>query len=222
VIDSVDLKTRLDVQGSLRDQVGGQAVQTGQIGGLTAVYVRGGPGDANKVMVDGIPINDVGGIVDFSFLQADGFDRVEFQRGPNSALYGSDALASVISINTQHGTTPLPLFSFASDGGNFGTYHEDGSVGGYLKRLDYFSAFSGFGTQNSVPNSAYHRDAYLGNFGYQLTSNTSLRATVRRMVAGFDSANASAAYPLSPLLWQADLHPDRFGIRRLLCGAGEG
>ncbi len=53
------------------------------------------------------PINDIGGGVDFSYLQADGFDRVEFQRGPNSALYGSDALASVVSITTQHGDTPL-------------------------------------------------------------------------------------------------------------------
>ncbi len=194
VIKGTDLETRVDVQGALRDQVGGQAVQNGQMGAATSVYIRGGPSDANKVLVDGIPINDIGGGLNFSYLQADGFDRVELQRGPNSALYGSDALAGVISITTQHGDTPLPQFSYGADGGTFGTYHQDGSVGGYWKRFDYFAAYSGYGTQNSTPDSQYHRDVYLGNFGYQLTPNTALRATVRRVVAGFNSANAVAAY----------------------------
>ena len=194
VINRTDLKTRIDVQDTLRDQLGGQAVQNGQMGSLTGVYVRGGPSNANKVLIDGIPINDIGGGVDFSYLQADGLDRVEFQRGPNSALYGSDALASVISITTQQGGTPLPLFTFAADGGTFGTYHEDGSVGGFWKRFDYFSAYSGYGTQNSTPDSQYHRDVYLGNFGYQLSPGTILRATGRRMVSGLNSSNAVAAY----------------------------
>ena len=52
-------------------------------------------------------------------------------------------LASVVSITMQHGDTPLPLFSYGADGGTFGTYHQDGSVGGYWKRLDYFSGLLG-------------------------------------------------------------------------------
>ena len=194
VINSVDLNSRIDLQQTLRDQVGGQVVQTGQMGSLASLFVRGGPDDANKVLVDGIPINDIGGGVDFSYLQADGFERVEFQRGPNSALYGSDALASVVSITTQHGDTPLPMFSFGADGGTFGTYHENGSVGGYWKRLDYFSGYSGYGTQNSTPDSQFHRDVYLGNLGFQINPNTTLRATVERAVTGYNSANEIAAY----------------------------
>ncbi len=194
VVDSMSLSTKTNVQQALRDEVGGQVVQTGQMGGLSALFVRGGQSDANKVLLDGIPLNDIGGTVDFSYLQADGFDRVEFQRGPNSALYGSDALASVVSITTARGGTPLPLFTVGADGGTFGTYHQDGSVGGYWKRFDYFTGYSGYGTQNAVPDSQYHRDVYLGNFGYQITPNTTLRATVRRLVAGFNTANAVAAY----------------------------
>lgn len=194
VIGSTDLETRINVDQSLQDQLGAQVVQTGQMGGVTSLFVRGGPSDANKVLVDGIPVNDVGGAVDFSYLQADGFDRVEFQRGPNSALYGSDAMASVVSMTMQHGETPLPLFTFASDGGTFGTYHENGSVGGYWKRLDYFADYSGYGTQNSTPDSQFHRDAYMANLGFQITPNTSLRATAERVVAGYNSANAIAAY----------------------------
>jgi iron complex outermembrane receptor protein/vitamin B12 transporter len=196
VIDSTDLSTRIDLQGSLRDQVGAQTSQTGQMGALTSLYVRGGPSDANKVLIDGIPINDIGGSVNFSYLQADGLDRVEFQRGPNSALYGSDALASVVSITTQHGNTPLPQFTLGADGGTFGTYHEDGSVGGYWKRFDYFGGYSGYGTQNSTLDSAFHRDVYLANLGFQITPNTSLRATAQRAVTGYESANAIAAYSI--------------------------
>jgi iron complex outermembrane receptor protein/vitamin B12 transporter len=194
VISETDLSTRIDLQSSLRDQLGGQTSQSGQMGALTAVYVRGGPSDANKVLIDGIPVNDIGGNVDFSYLQADGLERVEFQRGPNSALYGSDAQASVISITSQHGDTPLPQFTFGADGGTFGTYHEDGSVGGYWKRFDYFGGYSGYGTQNSTPDSAFHRGVYMANLGFQITPNTSLRATVQRAVTGYESANAIAAY----------------------------
>jgi len=194
VIDDTDLQTHVNLQGALRDVAGAQVVQSGLMGSLSQVYVRGGPSDANKVLIDGIPINDIGGAVDFSYLQADGTDRVEFQRGPNSALYGSDALASVISITTQRGDTRLPLFSYAADGGTFGTYHQDGSVGGYWKRFDYFADYSGLGTQNNVPDSQYHRDVYLANVGYQLASNTMFRATARRLAAGFNSSNAVLAY----------------------------
>jgi vitamin B12 transporter len=194
VIDSTTLGTKINLDQALRNETGSQVVQTGQMGGLTALYVRGGPSDANKVLLDGIPINDIGGNVDLSYLQADGFERVEFQRGPNSALYGSDAMASVVSITTARGDTPLPLFTIGADGGTFGTYHEDGSVGGYWKRFDYFGGYSGFGTQNDVPDSQYHRDVYLANFGYQIDPNTTLRATVRRLSAGFNTSNAVDAY----------------------------
>ncbi|HKD83739.1 MAG TPA: TonB-dependent receptor [Terriglobales bacterium] len=194
VIDDTTLSTRVNLDQTLRNEVGGQVVQTGQMGSLSALFVRGGPPDANKVLIDGVPVNDIGGTVDFSYLQADGFDRVEFQRGPNSALYGSDALASVVSVSTQRGNTPLPLFSLGADGGTFGTYHQDDSVSGYWKRLDYFTGFSGYGTQNNVPDSQYHRNVYLGNLGYQITPNTTLRATVRRLSSGFNSANAVYAY----------------------------
>ncbi len=194
VIDSTNLATRIDVQHSLQNEVGSQVVQSGQMGGASSLFVRGAPSDANKVLLDGVPINDIGGGLNFSYLQADGIDRVEFQRGPNSALYGSDALGSVVSLTTQRGNTPLPFFSYAADGGTFGTYHQDGNVGGYWKRLDYFADYSGFGTQNSTPDSQYHRDVYLGNVGWQITRNTTLRGTVDRAVAGFNSANAIAAY----------------------------
>jgi vitamin B12 transporter len=109
-------------------------------------------------------------------------------------VYGSDALASVVSITTQRGDTPLPLFTLGADGGTFGTYHPYGSVGGYWKKLDYFASYSGFGTQNDIPDTQYHRDSYDGNLGIQINPNTTLRATVWRMASGYNTSNAILAY----------------------------
>ena len=91
-------------------------------------------------------------------------------------------------MTMQHGETPLPLFTFASDGGTFGTYHENGSVGGYWKRLDYFADYSGYGTQNSTPDSQFHRDAYIGNLGFRYRRTTSFGHR-ERVAAGYNSAN---------------------------------
>jgi len=72
-----------------------------------------------------VPVNDIGGAVDFSNFATVGVQQIEVLREPNSALYGSDALAGVVSMTTTRGTTKLPLFTYAGDGGNFSTYHQE-------------------------------------------------------------------------------------------------
>lgn len=194
VIEASELGTQRDLQQAMRLEPGIQLVQTGQIGGATYAYVRGGPSTSNKVLIDGIPANDIGGAMDFGILQSNGISNVELFRGPNSALFGSDALASVISVTTRRGMTPLPELTYAVDGGNFGTYHQDASLGGAWRHFDYFSDLSRFDTQNSIPNSADHNLGYLGNFGYQISSNIDLRATIRRTVNGLGAPNAIGLY----------------------------
>ena len=60
---------------------------------------------------------------------------MEVFRGPNSALYGSDALASVINITTRRGVTPLPELSYSADGGSYGTLHQESNLGGVMESL---------------------------------------------------------------------------------------
>ncbi len=81
---------------------------------------------------------------------------MEVFRGPNSALYGSDALASVINITTRRGVTPLPELSYSAEGGSYGTLHQESNLGGVWNRFDYFTDVSRFDTQNSTPNSEFH------------------------------------------------------------------
>ena len=194
VIGEQALDTRRAVEEELRIQPGAQVTSTGQIGSLTSLNVRGGYSDMNKVIIDGIPDNNIGGFMDFSNLSASGYEKAELYRGPNSALYGSDAEASVLDITTRRGATPLPELGYAIDGGTYGTVHQDGNLGGAWRRFDYFSDVSFFDTQNSTPNSEFHNATYLGNLGWQLLPNTELRATVRRSVSAFNDANAIALY----------------------------
>ena len=64
---------------------------TGRRGGLASLFVRGGESRYNKVLVDDVAINDPGGTFDFGVVPMGEVDRVEFVRGAESTLYGSDA-----------------------------------------------------------------------------------------------------------------------------------
>ncbi|MGH9344869.1 MAG: TonB-dependent receptor, partial [Terriglobia bacterium] len=196
VIDHSDLTAlnKLDVLDALRLVPGVNVVQEGERGGVASVFVRGGNADFNKVLIDGIPANEIGGVYDFSNLATSGVDEIEVFQGPNSILYGSDALASVIQVTTRHGTTPVPKFTYSVDGGNFGTLRQEASIGGTLGRVDYFSDFMRFDTRNSLPNSSFHNATYAGNFGWEPTQQTSLRFTVHHDATGLGSPSALAVY----------------------------
>jgi vitamin B12 transporter len=181
---------KLDVHEALRWVPGAQVTQTGQRGGLSELFVRGGNSDSNKILIDEIPANDIGGAVDFGVLAATGVGQIEMLRGPNSALYGSDALAGVVSMTTPRGVTPLPEVTYSIDGGNFGTYRQEGILGGSYKQFDYFSDFSRFDTRNDIPRSSFHNGTYAGNLGWTPKPNTEFRATVRRIATAAGEPNA--------------------------------
>jgi len=171
----------LYVQQPLRLAPGLQLSQAGQEGGSTFLYVRGGNSDSTKVLVDGLPTSFIGGVSDFAAQPATGVRSVEILRGPNSSLYGSDALAGVVSITSDRGATRLPQLTLAADGGNFSTSHEEATLGGAFKQFDYFSAVSFFNTRNDVPNNSFHNATYTGNFGWTPSAATGLRLTVRHV-----------------------------------------
>lgn len=178
VLDAKDYEGASEMQQALRLVPGVQVTQTGEAGGLTTLSIRGGNGSATKVLIDGIPMNDIGGAVNFANLATAGIGSAEVLRGPNTVLYGPDALAGVISLSTERGSTPFPLLTYLADGGNFGTYHQQGTLGGTYRRFDYFSEYSRFDTANSLPKSEFHNGTYAGNFGWTPTKASSLRITI--------------------------------------------
>ena len=170
-----------DVVGALRTVPGAQVVRTGQRGGQAALFVRGGASDFNKVLVDGIPANDIGGAFDVGALSAAGVDRIEVLRTANSVQYGADALSGVVNVTTPRGRTETPELSYSIDGGNLGTLQQEFEVSGVVDRFDYFFDVSRFDTDNNLANNAFTHDTIAGRFGVAVGSHTDLSMTVRRL-----------------------------------------
>ena len=134
----------------------GAVVNTaGQRGGLSSLFVRGGESTYNKVIVDGVTINEPGGTFDFGTLPLTEADRMEFLRGAQSTLYGSDAMTSVVQVWTRTGSTPDPELRFGADGGNFGTANGYASLAGARGRFDYNVFGDQFNTNGAGINDAY-------------------------------------------------------------------
>jgi len=190
VLQGQEYLNRLDVLDPLRSAPGVQLTQTGQRGAAATLFIRGGNSDSSKVLIDGVPANEVGGLTNFGVLSAAGFDQIEVFRGPNSVLYGADALAGVVNLATRRGTTLAPELTFSADGGNFGTYGQQGTVGGSWRELDYFSSYSFFNTSNTIPNSHFRNGTYAGNFGWSIDNANSLRVTVRRLGTSLGAPNS--------------------------------
>jgi vitamin B12 transporter len=184
----------LDIQQPLRLVPGVQITQTGEEGGTTGMYIRGGDTDYNKVLIDGIPADDIGGNVELANISSTGIAKVEVLREPNSALYGSDALAGVVSLTTRRGTTPLPLLEYSAEGGNFGTYRQEGILSGAVRGLDYLSDFARLDTGNSIAASAFHDATFAGNLGYKPNATTAIRFTLRHVNTAGGDANATELY----------------------------
>ena len=137
------------------------------------------------------------GGVEFANLATVGIDQIEVLREPNSALYGSDALAGVVSLTTPRGSTHLPLVTYAGDAGNFGTYRNEVTAGSTYKQFDLFSAFARLDTRNSLPNSEFHNATYAGNFGWTPNAANDLRFTVHHVVVSGGQPNAIALYGIA-------------------------
>src|SRR6202020_1862866 len=128
-----------------------------------------------------LPANAIAGGVEFATTATVGIQQIEVRREPNSALYGSDALAGVVSLTTARGTTRLPLLTYAGDGGNFGTYNQQVTGSGVVRRFDYYGAFARLDSSNNLPNDSFHNATYAGNFGWQPNASNDLRFTVRHL-----------------------------------------
>jgi vitamin B12 transporter len=114
-------------------------VQSGGPGGQTSVFMRGTNSNHTKVLVDGIDVGDPSspvGTFDFGQFPTQDVEKVEILRGPQSGLYGSDAIGGVINIITKGGSGPAQ-FNAGAEGGSFGTFNQAGGVSGSADRFHY-------------------------------------------------------------------------------------
>ncbi len=185
----------------------GAVVNTaGQHGGLSSLFVRGGESNYNKVIVDGVTVNEPGGTFDFGTLSLAQGDRMEFVRGAQSTLYGSDAMTSVVQVWTRTGSTRVPELRFGADGGNFGTGSGHASLAGARRRFDYNVFGDQVSTNGSGINDAYSDSLEGANVGAALNDSISLRARFRHSnshtgVPGEWNFNGTPLQPPDPSDW---------------------
>jgi vitamin B12 transporter len=174
------------VQNLLRDVPGIDVAQTGQNGALTSIFARGGNSNTALVLLDGVPVTEPGGSLDFVHLTSAGLDRMEVVREPASVLFGAEGSSAVIQMFTRQGDpeVKVPRGSLMYERGSFSTDHWAGALnGGLANRADYSFTADQFRSTGEFPNDAYRITSGTANLGYRFSAKTQLRAVYRQ----FDS-----------------------------------
>jgi len=136
------------VQDILQDVPGLSLNQNGAYGGVSSVRIRGASTAQTMVLLDGVEINDAsapGGGFNFANLDPNGIKRIEVLRGPQSILYGSDAIGGVINIITPTGEKGLEGSLFA-EGGSYNSFRAGGNIAGGNDRINFSLSGSGITT----------------------------------------------------------------------------
>jgi outer membrane cobalamin receptor len=160
-ITSAEIRDRNEAQpfDLMRELPGMVFAQDGARGSVADLFVRGGTSNYNLVELNGIPINSFyhGGLFDFSQISSDFISEIDVARGPQSAVYGSYAIGSVVNFVTRSPENG-PALDFVAEGGT----HEENrfAVSGSFLTHGWGLAASGSSllTNGPVQNSDYRND----------------------------------------------------------------
>lgn len=166
----------------LREIPGVAVEQTGGRGSVASIFTRGAKPNFTVVLLDGVKINDQtntrGGSADLSTVSLDFIDRIEIIRGPESAIYGSDAVGGVINIITRKGSERFAGHVEAA-GGEFGYRLASTEVSGPLLGAKLHFGGSRTDSGPAVPGSEYRGTAVNGSMSVDLLDHVTATATGR-------------------------------------------
>lgn len=119
------------------------SVRNGGLGQNATVSIRGAEAGQTLVLIDGVRINDSSTVDNEALLGnllTNNIDRVEILRGPQSTLYGSDAIGGVVDIISRRGGDAPFALRASAEGGSFGTYRFNAGANGTVSDVEYGAA----------------------------------------------------------------------------------
>lgn len=160
---AIDRSQDLSIADLLLRTPGVSLSRNGGYGTATTLRLRGAEGDQTVVVVDGVKLNDPstpGGGYDFANLLTGDATRIEVLRGPQSILWGSQAIGGVVNV-----VTPLPTGalegSFDLEGGSRDTVSARAALGGTTGPLAWRIGAQSFTTAGiSALSDGTERDGY--------------------------------------------------------------
>lgn len=141
--------------------------QTARRGVVASLFARGANSNMNLVLVDGVPVNDFGGAYNLANLPVENVERLEVVRGPQSALYGANAIGAVIQVITRRGVGP-PQFRAQAEGGSFHFARASLGAGARTGRLAWNVDFSRTSSDGIVINDDYRNETASWHASYDL------------------------------------------------------
>jgi vitamin B12 transporter len=173
---------------SLKDALGGvpgaPTSASGQSGGITSIFLRGANSNQTLFLVDGIRFSDPN--TDYSVFLGGAMvgagDSLEIAHGPQSTLYGGEAIGGVVSLRAQKGAG-APTGQVSAEAGSFGTVDGSASVQGAQGPWAYNVSAAGGHTNNQRPNNSFNSSNVVLRLDRTLTNTVSVGGTVR----GFNS-----------------------------------
>ncbi len=189
----------------LRNLPGVSVGQTGIATGVTQVRLRGAEGNHTLVVIDGIVVNTATeGEFDFSNLSAADIEKIEVLRGPQSGIYGSNALGGVIKITTKKGRGPLRA-TIQAEGGSFGTKAGKVNISGGNEKVfgsltvDHFNT-DGFNLSDEAGDKeGGKRRSVFFNGGVRPLDNLTINFTVRDVQKTGDADEDEYVFDPDPL-----------------------
>lgn len=181
VIEAGDLARRQVL--TLTDALSGAAgtpVRTGATGGVTSIFLRGSNSNQTLVLMDGIRASDANSVYAgyVGGASALATDRIEVARGPQSMVFGADAIGGVVSIATERGSG-APSASVAAEAGSFGTYGSMLAAQGEKDADAYNFALTGFSTQNDRANNDFESLTAAGRVDHRVNDSVNVGGTIR-------------------------------------------
>lgn len=212
VVTSDDLwkSKKTTVLEALSEILGISAVQSGGMGGAASVFLRGANSEHTLIMLDGVELNDPispSRSYDLAHFPIDNIERIEIMRGPQSTLYGSDAIGGLINIVTRKGEG-RPKITLTAGGGSHGTMANHLQAGGGGKVMNYSLGLAHFQThgisaaaadyRGNTEKDGYRNLALSARLGLNLKQNMELDLILRGLDARTDIDNFGGDYGDDP------------------------